>query len=158
VGGTMQASSSASSATSHTIDITLDPPLFSAREANLWLEGLEGGGAPTTSAAAHAKGGGGLSSSAGNSPSHPTLILSRVDGAGGEQRFPLPTGTLLPPPARIARPTSFHEACIVLFFLYSTCTGRGRADAPSLAVHSAIPIPPSSQAPRRRVLMEVLMS
>lgn len=71
----------------HTIDVTLDPPLSSSHEASLWLEASDGGG-KTESGSDHA----------GNSPSRPMLVLTRVDGAGGEQRFPLPVGAsfLLP--------------------------------------------------------------
>ena len=70
----------------HTIDIALDPPLASAGEANLWVEIATGAGVDP----------GGLSHAAptGCRPeaSRPTLVLSRVDGDGTEQRFALPHG------------------------------------------------------------------
>ena len=70
----------------HTIDIALDPPLASAGEANLWVEITTGAGSDP----------GGLSHAAptGGRPeaSRPTLVLSRADGDGTEQRFALPHG------------------------------------------------------------------
>jgi len=70
----------------HTIDIALDPPLASAGEASLWVEIATGAGVDP----------GGLShaASTGGRPeaSRPTLVLSRVDGDGTEQRFALPHG------------------------------------------------------------------
>ena len=83
--------SSPPDARSHTIDITLDPPLSSAHEANLWVEEAGDGGDVKWS-----------------SPSRrPTLVLSRVDGGGVEQRFPLPVGTSLPPPLLFSFPWVF---------------------------------------------------
>mgnify|MGYP001322538560 FL=1 len=95
----------------HTIDIALDPPLASAGEANLWVEIATGAGVDP----------GGLSHAAptGCRPeaSRPTLVLSRVDGDGTEQRFALPHGAYRrfggskpvprlrrPPPPRATRP------------------------------------------------------
>lgn len=64
----------------------MDPPLASAGEANLWVEITTGAGSDP----------GGLSHAAptGGRPeaSRPTLVLSRVDGDGTEQRFALPHG------------------------------------------------------------------
>ena len=68
----------------HTIDIALDPPLASAGEASLWVEisaGDPGG-------LSHEASTGGRSDA-----TSPTLVLSRVDGDGAEQRFALPQGT-----------------------------------------------------------------
>jgi hypothetical protein len=76
---------------SHTIDITLDPPLASAHEASLWVEESEGGRETTTTGNVNGNGDGD-DAMQGHPPSRPTLVLSRVDGAGGEQRFPLPAG------------------------------------------------------------------
>ena len=94
----------------HTIDIALDPPLASAGEANLWVEITTGAGVDP----------GGLSHAAptGGRPeaSRPTLVLSRADGDGTEQRFALPHGAYRrfggskpvprprPSPARATRP------------------------------------------------------
>ena len=67
----------------HTIDIALDPPLASAGEASLWVEisaGDPGG-------LSHEASTGGRSDA-----TTPTLVLSRVDGDGAEQRFALPHG------------------------------------------------------------------
>ena len=65
---------------SHVLDIPLEPPLGSAREAGLWVEEPEGEGVS----------GGGVTSDGGEVP---TLVFSRADGGGVEQRFPLPMGT-----------------------------------------------------------------
>ena len=81
---------------SHTIDITLEPPLSNAHEANLWVEETGEDGKTDEGVDGDGRGGGDVR---GSSPSRrPTLVLSRVDGAGVEQRFLLPFGTSHQPP------------------------------------------------------------